>query len=268
MAIGPLSGGVLGLSLGGPFGAMAGAVLGCLLGEFAVRTGLFASPHAYLRDPGAFPGGPPFDEPFPGAYALAAFTVSFDPSALLCPSVSEARSGASSFGNLAAARLALEKASSLSPRWRRAFSRLCQVLMEDAAAFDPAVLLRAYFLLEDADPLPAAICAWALCRARWPEASAEINRAMRAYLEAASCPRAAAEEGERILYPDRAEDWELMGLEPGAGMDEIKRRFRSLSRALHPDGKNDAEPGERRESGERFMRIRAAYERLTRRTGA
>lgn len=262
VAAAPFAGLVVGLSVGGAFGALAGAVLGSLLGELARRSGLFGSPAAYLRDPLSRPGGPPFDEPFPGACALAGFVISFDPENLF--PTGPRREVRADFERVALARIVLERDASLSVRQRRGFARLAQGLLPLAPTLPPEADLRAYFSLPDADPLLGALCAWTLFKAGRPEPDREALEALRVFLEEAACPAEAAAAAEADCFPERLEDWELLGLEPGASREEIKRNFRSLSLAFHPDGFGDAEPVQRKEAEEAFRRVRAAYERLTR----
>ena len=59
---------------------------------------------------------------------------------------------------------------------------------------------------------------------------------------------------EKILGDDSP--WGVLGLKPGAGMDEVRRAFRSLVRKSHPDMFPEAE---RAAATERTRRIIAAY---------
>lgn len=52
------------------------------------------------------------------------------------------------------------------------------------------------------------------------------------------------------------DDWKLLGIAPGASADEIRRAYLRKARAHHPD--TDRSAG----ANERFLRIKAAYERL------
>jgi DnaJ-domain-containing protein 1 len=59
---------------------------------------------------------------------------------------------------------------------------------------------------------------------------------------------------EEILGDD--DPWSVLGLEPGAPMDEMKRAFRKLMRENHPDL---APESEREAATERTKRIISAY---------
>lgn len=59
-----------------------------------------------------------------------------------------------------------------------------------------------------------------------------------------------------------ASAYALLELGDGAGADEVKRAYRRLARALHPDVHPDASPDELRELERRFAAVSAAYRRL------
>lgn len=58
-------------------------------------------------------------------------------------------------------------------------------------------------------------------------------------------------------FPGERDPWTVLGLAPGASRTELKRAYRRLSRAFHPD----AAPGD---DGSRFREVRDAYARLSR----
>ena len=59
---------------------------------------------------------------------------------------------------------------------------------------------------------------------------------------------------KRMLRPvDRSQDLEALELETNAGAEQIKRQYRRLANAHHPDKGGDPE---------RFREITAAYQRL------
>jgi len=56
----------------------------------------------------------------------------------------------------------------------------------------------------------------------------------------------------------RPEDYRVLGVEPGAGRDEVKAAYREKARELHPDRGGDADA---------FSRVNEAYRRLKRNGG-
>ncbi|GAB3411384.1 hypothetical protein GCM10027515_32870 [Schumannella luteola] len=63
------------------------------------------------------------------------------------------------------------------------------------------------------------------------------------------------------MTPDEAED--VLGVAPGAALEEIERAFRKVARATHPDLLTaDAHPDEVRDASERFNRAQAARDLL------
>jgi DnaJ-domain-containing protein 1 len=77
--------------------------------------------------------------------------------------------------------------------------------------------------------------------------------------------RARPRDGSRPPDETRATSrpaWRVLGIPPGAHADEIKRAFRRLVRAYHPDLHPGATAAERRELEERFAEVTAAYRSL------
>jgi curved DNA-binding protein CbpA len=56
-------------------------------------------------------------------------------------------------------------------------------------------------------------------------------------------------------FPGERDPWTVLGLAPGASRAEVKRAYRRLSRAFHPDASRD-------EDGGRFRELRGAYAQL------
>jgi DnaJ-domain-containing protein 1 len=56
--------------------------------------------------------------------------------------------------------------------------------------------------------------------------------------------------------------WRVLGLPPGAAVEEIKRAYRRLARTVHPDVHPAATDAERRALQERFTEITEAYRSL------
>lgn len=72
----------------------------------------------------------------------------------------------------------------------------------------------------------------------------------------------AAPAPTRTLDPRRAAALRLLGLADDADADGIKRAYRRLARALHPDLQPDADLPRRRALERRFAELTAAYEAL------
>jgi hypothetical protein len=72
-------------------------------------------------------------------------------------------------------------------------------------------------------------------------------------------------EREGQTQPASAKDptsWRILGLPPGAEVDEIKRAYRRLARTVHPDLHPGASDEERRALQARFVEITDAYRSL------
>jgi hypothetical protein len=264
--VGPVVGCAAGFLVGGLFGSLAGTIIGTLLGELFRRSGVSGSLQKYLADPDTRPGGPPFDEAFPGSSVLAGFVAGFDPGSELGSELggkAEKAGAVDGFERVAVTRIALEGRGGLEKDQLNAFSRLAQSLLASAASYSAARLITCYFAQAADDPLPGAICAWALFKRHWPNPERRELTAMRSFLSRSGCPEETDGAAETALFPERAADWELLGLRPGASREEIKKSFRALSIAFHPDGLGGIEPEKRKEAEEAFRRVRTAYERLS-----
>jgi hypothetical protein len=75
--------------------------------------------------------------------------------------------------------------------------------------------------------------------------------------------RRARERSKSAAVPSRGTAWETLGLSPGAAEQDIKRAYRRLARAVHPDLHPEASDGERRVLAARFNAITEAYRALT-----
>jgi DnaJ-domain-containing protein 1 len=66
----------------------------------------------------------------------------------------------------------------------------------------------------------------------------------------------------RVIDTRRASATRVLGLAEDADVDAIKRAYRKLARALHPDLQPDADDARRRTLERRFAEVTAAYEAL------
>ncbi|GIX17569.1 MAG: molecular chaperone DnaJ [Rhodothalassiaceae bacterium] len=118
---------------------------------------------------------------------------------------------------------------------------------------------------------------WYFCRAHVEEYNRNWNffagmseEAMRAFM----AEEEAARQGyqQTSAYAWAADPWSpaekaafrTLGLEPGAELEEVKRRYRALAKQHHPD----VAGAENADARERFVRIQAAYAMLSARLGA
>lgn len=60
-----------------------------------------------------------------------------------------------------------------------------------------------------------------------------------------------------------AGEYRLLGLEPGAPLELVRKTYRALAAQFHPDTGAPLSAEQRKASEEAFLRIRAAYERIT-----
>jgi hypothetical protein len=79
----------------------------------------------------------------------------------------------------------------------------------------------------------------------------------------ASNPRPAAASEGQGPGRGRPTPWQALGLPPGAASADIKKAYRRLARAVHPDLHPDATDGERRVLSARFSVLTEAYRALT-----
>jgi DnaJ-domain-containing protein 1 len=75
-------------------------------------------------------------------------------------------------------------------------------------------------------------------------------------------PPASRHVGSPLPMHAPASAWRVLGVAPGADSTEIKRAYRRLARAYHPDLHPHASDPERRDLAERFSALTAAYRTL------
>jgi hypothetical protein len=64
------------------------------------------------------------------------------------------------------------------------------------------------------------------------------------------------------FLPKDTEAYRILGIDPEAETDEIKRTFRRLASQFHPDASGELDPEQIEQTGEAFIRIRSAYQRV------
>jgi hypothetical protein len=75
-------------------------------------------------------------------------------------------------------------------------------------------------------------------------------------------PRSAPRAASAAPPPPPPSAWRVLGVDPGADTTEIKRAYRRLARACHPDLHPEASEPERRDLTQRFHALTVAYRSL------
>jgi DnaJ-domain-containing protein 1 len=82
------------------------------------------------------------------------------------------------------------------------------------------------------------------------------------HVEGVAAERVAPGDRASRHDPRRAAAQRLLGVDPGADADAVKRAYRRLARSLHPDLQPEADAQHRRMLERRFAELTAAYEAL------
>ncbi len=268
----PALGGGLGFFLGGVFGAIAGALLAALLGELLGSYRGSRALQAYLKNPRASLAA--LWESKPGLWAICAFSLSFSPASLR-PGLDGSRAAGRSGLNL---RLLFLRRFMLENGTSTQAAELARI--EDAArkilAEIPAPLLLEQFLSTSRLAQDGGL---------WPGLGACLSWAIYFSEDWASRGLGEGELGEFLAHcgyspqeivssraafcgqgredsADGSVDWELMGLNPGSDGTALKKNFRALSLAFHPDSLEALSPEQKEAAAEAYLRIKRAYERL------
>lgn len=234
-----VGGGLVGL-LGGAFGLCAGILLGAMLDIARLEAQSRARIAAFLRDP-----RPPFAGRAEGVYAAAScLALRGDWPGPADPQVRRALW----------ARFSSEALPS-ETRARRAAERAVDVASRSSGADLPA-LARA-LATGDAEAERRILSDWAFALAalggRGLGPADEL--ALRAALSDCGVGSADLLASRSRAFPGERDPWSVLGLAPGASRAEVKRAYRRLSRAFHPD----AAPGD---DGSRFRELQRAYAAL------
>lgn len=64
------------------------------------------------------------------------------------------------------------------------------------------------------------------------------------------------------LYPEKKENYTILGIGPGTDTGEIKKIFRKLAIQFHPDKLNALETVQKVQAKETFLKIKSAYEEI------
>jgi DnaJ-domain-containing protein 1 len=82
-------------------------------------------------------------------------------------------------------------------------------------------------------------------------------------VEGVAAERSAGTQLPRLETGERVAAARLLGIDQAADLDTVKRAYRRLARALHPDLQPEADASRRRVLERRFAELTAAYEALT-----
>jgi DnaJ-domain-containing protein 1 len=95
-----------------------------------------------------------------------------------------------------------------------------------------------------------------------------VTAGTRALVERVRAAFAIPPEIEQMAYLVYArrdiESYRVLGVDPEAPIQEIKRVYRSLAVQFHPDGLSALEPEQQKTAEEAFLKIRNAYESIMR----
>lgn len=250
-----IGGGLLGL-LGGPFGMLAGILIGAMLDIARLETRERGRIAAFLRAPyDARPAALAAAGTQGGGAAEWAAAPAYAAAACLAlrgewpgPSDPEAR------------RALWSRFSSGAPpppsRVRRAAERAVDVAAREAAADLPA--LARFLATGEAARERLLLADWAFALAALGSLSLDARDELRLRAALGDCGLGAADlaAARSRAFPSGRDPWSVLGLAPGAPRAELKRAYRRLSRAFHPD----AAPAD---DGARFREISAAYAELS-----
>lgn len=150
----------------------------------------------------------------------------------------------------------LAEDTSLDSKSRREAERAAEVASRESAADLPA--LARYLATAGDSGARRALACWAFALAALGSRSLGSSDELGLRAALGDCGLGAAQiaAARERAFPGARDPWSVLGLAPGAGLGEIKRSYRRLSRSFHPD----AAPGD---DGARFRELGEAYAALT-----
>jgi hypothetical protein len=228
--------------LAGWFGLGAGLVIGFMLDVARLEARTRSRLTAYLRRPDDAERAIP--EALPGWAAAACLALRGDWPGPADPAARRYlwdRLSADALPRLARARRDAERGADVASRCSGAdLPGLARILATSGAP-------RSRKLLAD----------WAFAAAALAGGPLDAGTELRLRAALGDCGVGAGEmlAARLASFPGERDPWTVLGLAPGASRSEVKRAFRRLSRAVHPDAYPD-------DDGERFREVRDAYARL------
>jgi hypothetical protein len=140
---------------------------------------------------------------------------------------------------------------------RREAERTAEVASRCSGADLPA-LARRLATSEGADRARKLLADWAFASSALGRGSLDSSAELELRASLGDCGVGAREilAARLACFPDERDPWTVLGLAPGAPRSEVKRAYRRLSRAFHPDAARGAD-------GERFREVCEAYADLS-----
>lgn len=241
-----IGGGLAGL-LGGPFGMGAGIIIGAMLDIARLEARSRARIASFLERPDR-----PFLDRISGAFASAGYAEGAYAAASCLALRGDWPGPADSQVRRALWSRFSSEALPADARVRREAERAVDVASRAAGADLPA--LARLFATSDAGAERRILADWAFALAALGGRGLDPGEELALRAALSDCGVGAAEllESRSRAFPGERDPWSVLGLAPGAPRAEVKRAYRRLSRAFHPD----AAPGD---DGSRFRELQKAY---------
>ncbi|MDR1238692.1 MAG: J domain-containing protein [Treponema sp.] len=252
--LGPLAGGLAGI-VGGLPGILIGGIMGCLIQELFRQFFADRAVAAYFESPGRTA----FYEGEPGLAAWCALAV------IILAESAEPKSWGAEPGNAVGAEAACRAAAfSGGGKYGALMESFCRLAESRLHILNP-------------DLLAESLAARRSSRGDLPRLGKILHSfaAGDKALQTAARIRAILDPGYRIFEQgihDAAERffspspdsgaWELLGLKPGASLEEVKSGFRRLAIQFHPDSLQGLDEKQREKAAQAFMKIEAAYREI------
>lgn len=250
MKLGDHAGKVVGLlagTLGGWFGAIIGLLLGTMFDAIAARLRTDRAIMGYLEHTGPAT----FNERESGAAALAALVY------LIIEADVRTKRREETVSVARAARIA-ESILGTETDYRPELESYARAAASLGSAVNPDLLSESLCARRRSVEDRAKIAARLAEIASGPRGDALVDRI--ASIIAPGFHRRSPSNAEN----ENEESYRLLGLAPGASIDEIKAAFRKLAVQFHPDGLARLGSEREKKAAEAFMRIEAAYRRILR----
>lgn len=241
--------GALAGSLAGWFGLAAGFIIGFMLDIARLESRSRRLLSRYMQRPSGSAAGEPISrdlrESLPGCVAATCLALRGE-----WPGAADAEARRIVWNRLSSAVLPPDR------RLRREAERIADVATRCAGADLPSLAR----LLATSDSYSARklLADWAFAVAALGRGRLDAGMELGLRAALADCGVGSREilAARLAFFPGERDPWTVLGLAPGASRAEVKRAYRRLSRAFHPD----ALPGS---DGERFREVCEAYAGLS-----